>query len=408
MRFEIYVALRFLREARSQTILIITGVSVGVSVLVFLTALIGGLQQSLIAQTLGAQPHIVVRPEEESARPMLAKRSASNEVVFSVVEKSAQRLRSIREWQKVVHVLSDIPGVSGVSPVVLGAAFAIRGSASRAVALYGIDPERFEQVIPVASKLRSGRFDVSGTFVNLGVDLADELGVKVGDKFRLGAPGASGDVFVVSGLFDFGNKEVNLRWVLVSLRNAQTLLDLVGGASQIFVRVDAIFAAQALSEEIAATTGLVSDSWMRTNAQLLVALESQSRSSQMIQLFVIVAVAMGIASVLIVSVVQKSREIGILRAMGTSRKQVQRVFLLEGFIVGATGAIFGSILGVALTLIFQALARRPDGTLLFPFELNVRLFATAAAIALATGVCSAVLPARRAARLDPAEAIRYV
>jgi lipoprotein-releasing system permease protein len=145
---------------------------------------------------------------------------------------------------------------------------------------------------------------------------------------------------------------------------------------------------------------------MKTNAQLLVALRSQSSSSQMIQFFVILAVAMGIASVLVVSVVQKGKEIGILRAMGTSRSTVLRVFLLQGAMVGALGSVLGTALGAGLGAAFAGAMRNADGSAMFPITVSLALIARSAGVALATGVLAAVLPARSAARLDPAVAIR--
>jgi lipoprotein-releasing system permease protein len=145
---------------------------------------------------------------------------------------------------------------------------------------------------------------------------------------------------------------------------------------------------------------------MKLNAQLLTALRSQSSSSFMIQFFVIVAVALGIASVLGVSVIQKSREIGILKATGTSTGTVLRIFLAEGSIVGVLGSALGALLGTAMSLGFAAAVKNPYGEALFPVRLTPGLFALASAVAIGTGIASAVFPARVAARLDPATVIR--
>ena len=126
----------------------------------------------------------------------------------------------------------------------------------------------------------------------------------------------------------------------------------------------------------------------------------------MIQLFVVVAVAFGIASVLVVSVVQKSREIGILKAMGTGTARVVRVFLVQGAILGLAGSLVGSALGTALSFFFASLATNPDGSPTFPVALTAGLFLRTAAVATLTGLVAAVAPAERAASLDPAEAIR--
>jgi lipoprotein-releasing system permease protein len=399
-----FLALRFFREGRMQSVLIVAGVSVGVAVMVFLSALIDGLQQSLVEQTLGTQSHIVVRPPDEVARAL---RPSDDSVAMAArVERTAQRARSIVGWQQVVDGLTAMPEVTAVSPTVSGPAVALRGNASRAVVLYGVDPTRFAAIYPVQRRMIAGRFLPTGTACVIGRELATDLGVVVGDKVRLAAVGGVTDVYTVVGIFDLGNREVNRRWVVVATRGAQTLLDLVGGVSSVEVRVREIFGADRVATDITARTGLIADSWMRTNAQLLVALRSQGSSSQMIQFFVILAVAMGIASVLVVSVVQKGKEIGILRAMGTARSTVLWIFLLQGGIVGLLGSVAGASMGAGLGLLFQSLARNADGSPTFPITVSVALVFRSTAIALVTGVLAAALPARSAARLDPAVAIR--
>lgn len=404
MPLEWYVAIRFLREGRLQTLLIITGAAIGVAVMVFLSALMGGLADSLIAQTLGTQAHIVVRPPDEVARPLRA--SSADTLVMERVERRAQRTRSIVSWQQAMREVERTPGVRAVSPSVSGPVFAQRADASKAVILLGIEPERFARIYPVREHLQAGTYRPIGDGCVIGTELADQLGVGVGDKIRLSVVDGANDVFTVNGLFDLGNREVNRRWVLVSLRSAQTLLTLVGGVSNLDVTVDDVFAASDIADTLSARTGLVADSWMRTNAQLMVGLRSQSSSSILIQVFVVLAVAMGIASVLVVSVVQKRKEIGILRAMGTTRRSVLIVFLLQGGLVGLAGSALGSVLGAAIAMFFASFAASPDGSPLFPVSVSVALIARSTLVAVSTGLLAAVLPARSAARLDPAVAIR--
>lgn len=405
MPFEVLVALRFLREGRVQTALILAGIGVGVGVIVFLSALITGLQDSLIDKTLGTQAHVVVRAPEDVVRPISP--PAAGLAVAPRLEKPAQRLRSIVGWAQTLELLRGLPDVRAVSPTVAGAGFALRGLANRSVALRGIEPASFRTIIDMAPRMTAGEFRVDGTNAVLGAELASELGVKVGDKVRLETPAGRADVFLVAGLFDVGNKELNERWVFLSLRAAQTLLDLAGGISTIELKVDRIFDADGVAEEIAARTGLQADSWMKLNRQLLVGLRSQSASSGMIQFFVVVAVALGIASVLVVSVVQKSREIGILKAMGTRTVQVVRIFLVQGAVLGLAGSLLGILVGSALSVFFASLATNPDGSATFPVALTPGLFLRAAAVATVTGLVAAVAPAERAASLDPADVIRY-
>ncbi len=404
MPFEWFIALRYLREGRSQTALILSGVAVGVAVIVFLSALINGLQTTLIAQTLGSQAHIVVRPPREEPRPLRREPGVS---YVTRLEVAPQRLRSIAQWQQVRAAIDRVPGVIATTPTVAGSAFVNRGNASKSIALRGVEPESFTRIIAVDRKLTAGHFRVGGGEVVIGVELAKDLGVVVGDKLRVVSAEERDEVFTVSGIFDLGNKDVNERWVIVSLREAQNLLDLAGGASSIEAKVDDIFGADAIAAAVADRTGLVADSWTRINAQLMIGLRSQNSSKYMIQFFVVIAVALGIASVLVVAVVQKSREIGILKAVGTSTRRVMRIFLIQGGLLGLAGSAVGSGLGALLSLFFATLAKNPDGSPTFPVDLSPSLFVAATILATVVGLVAAVVPARRAARLDPAMVIRY-
>lgn len=398
------VAIRFLREGRAQTLLILSGVTVGVGVIIFLTALISGLQADLIKKTLGSQAHVVVRPPEDETRRILPHQ---NESVTAIIELRAQRLRSIEQWQQLEPRILGESGVVAVSPMVAGPAFASRGTADKPIAILGVDPARYTRIVDIEGKMVSGEFRISGSEAVIGAELAHDLGIEVGDKLRVETQSGVADVLTVAGLFDFGVKDVNKRWVFVSLRVAQSLLDLKGGITNFDLAVDDIFAADAIAEHVAIDTGLIADSWMKTNAQLMTGLRSQSASSNMIQFFVIVAVAFGIASVLVVSVVQKSKEIGILRAMGTRRRSVLKIFLIQGAIVGLLGSVFGSALGAGLAIAFANFAQSPTGAPIFPVDINAGLFVKATLLATFTGIISAAVPALRAAQLDPVTAIRY-
>jgi len=404
MPFELLVALRYLREGRAQTWLIITGVAVGVGVIIFLSALITGLQQSLIDRTLGTQAHVVVRPPEDMPRLLPA---GDGTLRAPILERPAQRVRSILQWQRVATDIAALSGVVAVAPTIAGPAMAVRGDGASSVAVRGIDVPSYRDIVDLAAFLTAGRLDLDGFHAVIGMELARYLGLGVGDRMRLRVGTDMGGVYTITGILDLGNKDLNQRWVFVSLRAAQSIFGLEGGVSTIEVRGARIYDAEPLAETIAARTGLIADSWMRTNEQLLIGLRSQSASSRLIQTFVILAVALGIASVLAVSVVQKSREIGILRATGTRRAQVLRIFLVEGAILGLVGSVGGILLGSVLARVFAGIARNPDGSPTFPVALTTVLYLRSTAIALVVGIGAALLPARRAARMRPAEIIRY-
>ena len=395
------VCLRYLREGRMQTLLILAGVTAGVAVIIFLTTLISQLQASIIDKTLGSQAHIVMKPPRAENLTSLPASSTA-----AIVQPRAQRLRSIDQWEAVARLAAQTGGVQAVSPILSGAGCAARAEANQPITLIGVDPQAYQRIVRMDKYLTLGRFDVSGANTVIGVELAKDLGVTVGDKIHIITMDGSNDLLTIAGVFDIGNRDLNRRWVYSSIKMAQSLLDLPGGITEIDLRVTDLFQAERTALELQAQTGLTVESWMQTNAQLLTALKSQSMSNNLIRLFVVLIVAVGIASVLVVSVVQKQKEIGILRAMGATPRRVMSVFLLQGGFYGLLGSALGSALSLALLNFFSRVSRNADGTLLISPDIEPSVVAWACALALGVGLLAAALPARRAASMDPVQAIR--
>ncbi len=401
--FEAIAAFRFMREGFAQTLLIVAGVALGVGVIVFMSALVSGLQANIIRRTLNYMAPIVIVPREQVARPQRGDEAGA---VAANVQPRSQQLRSIDQWQKVRAQLDRLPSVLAVTPVVSGPGFALRGDANKAVTITGIEAETYLRVIGLAEKMVAGHLPSGAADIVIGTELSKDLGAGVGDKLRLTTASGAAETLNVVGLFDFGNKAVNERSVYIGLRVAQNLLNLPGGVSSMEVKVREPFEAETIAQLIQSQTGLQADSWIRTNAQFFTAMAAQSLSNTLIRFFVGLTAALGIASVLVVSVVQKSKEIGILRAMGTSRTQVLRLFLVQGGVMGLIGSLFGCALGWAFLGIWSSVALNADGTPLFVITVEPALFLAAAAGATLVGILAAAVPARRAARLDPAVAIR--
>ena len=401
--FELIVAFRFMREGLTQTLLIVLGVGLGSGVIIFLSAILAGLQGNVVNRTLNFQAPIVILPPDQVARPL---RAAGDAEIAAQVQPRSQQLRSIDQWQKVRELVARTPGVTALTPIVSGPGFALRGDANKAVSITGIEPESYFDVIALPEKIIAGSVNLGPLDIIVGKELAADLGVEVDDRLRLRTATGTDATLTISGIFDFGNKSVNERNVYISLRSAQSLLDLTGGVSAIEVRVADPFAAERIAQTLRARTDLQVDSWIRTNEQFFTAMAAQIMTNTLIRIFVGLTVALGIASVLVVSVIQKSKEIGILRAMGTSREQVQRVFLIQGGAMGLAGSALGSLLAYAFLLLWRSVARNPDGTLMFIIQMQPSLFAAAAASSTLVGILAAIAPARRAARLNPVTAIR--
>ena len=401
--FELRVALRFLREGRMQTVLIVVGVAAGVAVIAYITALISGLQNSTLTKTLGAQAHISVRAPDDVVTPAAAPQPGAR--MLTETQPRAQRPRSVANWQALLPILEKLPNVAGVSPMVSGAGLALRGEAVLSIALMGVDLERYDRMIGLRSKVVAGRARLEPGEAIVGRELAKDLGVRVGDRLTVQTT-TSNESLRVTALVDLGVRDLNRRTVIVPLRAAQNLLALPGGATGLDLTLDDVWAAQNLAEALRSQFPYKIESWQESNAQLVSALNAQSVSTSIIRGVVLAVVVLGIASVLVVSVVQKQREIGILRAMGATRGQVLRVFLVQGAVVGAVGSAVGLLLAVALIWAFTTFVRGSDGLPLFNITLPLDTAVQVALVATVCGVLAAIAPARRAARLDPAQAIR--
>lgn len=406
------IAISFLREGRIQSLMITLGVAIGVAVIIFITALIQGLQTNLIDSTLGSQAHIrLVSPDEVN----LIAPPVDDTLQLIQEDKRPQRLRSINNWQQITDTLDQLPLLTAVSPNVSGPGFVRRGEALESVILVGTDLERYQKIIPLSEYLISGELRVSADNVLIGSELAKNLGVEVGSKLRLDSGQDDDDssrdnnfnnnsaVVNIAGIFELGVRELDARYVYLDLKQAQSLLNLPGGITVIDLTVEDIFEAEEIAAQVGRLTSLQAESWIKTNAQLLSGLTAQSLSSNMIVGFVAISVAFGIASVLSVSVVQRTREIGILRAMGATRQQILRIFLIQGAVFGFLGSIVGS--GVSYVLVWSFNTFGPN---IFTIPISINLILVTMSLATLTGIIAAAIPARRAAALDPVVAIRYV
>lgn len=402
--FEWIAAIRFLREGRMQTLFIISGVAIGVGVIVFMSALLSGLQANLFYRVLSSQPHIVLERPKQVVTSLRS--AAPGQQLIAAVQTPPQRVSSVDQWQKVRDQMRLRKDVLAVSPTATGPALVVKGESSQAISLTGIDVEQYIKIVPLPEKMVAGTYRVTNNDMLIGTQLAEDFGLQLGDKLRVTTAAGASRTLTIAGLFDMGNRSANQRTVFVLLTTAQNLLNLVGGVTSIDLTVKDPYAAEKIAQSIASDTGLNALSWIATNSQFFQGMSAQSFSSMLIRLFVGLSVAAGIASVLVVSVVQRQKDIGILRAMGGLRGQVMRVFLIQGAVVGLLGSLLGSAFGFLLLSAWRIAAKNPDGTSMFDIVLDPKLFLFAALIATLTGLVAAVTPAIRASRLDPVVAIR--
>jgi lipoprotein-releasing system permease protein len=394
-RYEWMIALRFLMKGKGQTLLIVLGIAIGVAVQFFLAALIGGLQISLIDRTVGAAPHITIFPADRIAKPVSNSSAKSDNSKVLYEERT-----EIYSWQQYVNDLKRDPRVLYAAPVANGSGFIERGTSIVPVVVKGLTaPDGFD-IYKIRKKIIAGIPELSSDSALLGKGIADRMTLVVGDKFFL--RNNKGDqVFLrVGGIFDLGAAAGN-ELVVTSMDMVRSFFA-IEGVSVIEAQVKNVFAAEKIAREYARQYERVKvESWQEKNRELLTALSSQSSSSTTIQFFVIISISLGIASVLAIAAVQKQRQLGILKAMGTTNRSASKIFVIQGFLLGSVGSVLGVVIGLLMAYGFIT------GTgVNYGLEINLRTLLTPIILAILASIVASTIPARRAAKLSPIEVIR--
>lgn len=383
MKLAFSIANRFLASSKGQTSLIVIGIMIGVAVQVFIGSLIDGLQTSLVDRTIGSSAQITLVDE-------------GSENYFSENE---DLLIELREDERL----------TAVSPVINGNGFIVEDEATYPVLMRGFEFEAAENIYNFTDSLVEGALPEAEGEVLIGTNLAEELALGLGETFEFTTPAGEIVEEEIVGIFDLGVASLNESWLVSEMNNVQTMFDEKDNISAIEMQVEDVFAADTIAGEIeedVADLGLETSNWKEENEQLLSGLSGQSVSSYMIQVFVLVAVLLGIASVLAISAVQKSKQLGILKAMGIKDRTAGLVFLFQGFILGTVGSIVGAALGVGLMYGFSTFVKNPDGSSLVPFYVDFQFIGLSVLIAIVASTIAAFIPAKNSSRLNPIEVIQ--
>lgn len=385
MRLAFSIATRFLKSSMGQTILIVTGITIGVAVQIFIGSLIDGLQVSLVDRTIGSSSQITIV-------------SDTNETYFDMND---ELITDIQKDDRLTAVSQSFnaPG------------FVLEDEDSFSVLMRGFEFETANEIYDFSNKLVDGDIPASEGEVLIGKEFSEKLDLAVGDVLDFVAPSGAAEEVEVVGIFDLGVASLNESWMITELETAQTIFGQEDKISAIEMQAEEVFDADIIAENIEKNTDvsrldLKVTNWKTENEQLLSGLSGQSISSYMIQVFVLVAVLLGIASVLAVSVVQKSRQLGILKAMGIKDKTASQIFLIQGFLLGTVGGVVGTGLGVGLMYGFTTFVKNPDGTALIPFFLDWQFIGTSVVIAIVASTLAAFIPAKNSSRLNPMEVIK--
>jgi lipoprotein-releasing system permease protein len=408
-RFEARLALRHLLTGGGQTILTVGAVAAGVIVIIFLTALIFGMRKRLTETLTENIPHVTVKVRDLEPVPLSELQELGSAMSSSRIEKQAPQLKHIDDWQRVVDVIRKIPNVRIALPAVQNQGFASRGGNPIGVSITGADPEQQDEVSPVTPNLIAGRYvGLASDEVVIDYELAKDLSLSVGDRVRVTSSVGNSEPLTVAGIYSGGRGRGG---AFVTLRTGQSLFGVGNSVNVILVKVHYLFGSDEVADRIESLVPYEARSWSREFPSFVSSLTMQAASAYLISGFSLIASSFAIASVLIVSVLQKSKQIGILKSIGATRSQILKVFTLEGLTIAIAGSISGAILGTAIvyliSLPLQPTARpgRPPDQL-FPVAVLPVYIIGAMIAAIFSTVIAAWFPARRAAKMNPVDVMR--
>ena len=406
MNYEFFIAKRYLTAKRKQafisviTFISVLGITIGVMALIIAIALITGFQNDVQDKILSATSHLMVQSVSEEG---------------------------LKDYVKVMSRIKDIPGVRSVSPVALNQAL-ITGSAQTGANLKGLDFDLEVKQSAWLQKLESGAVpgppSASGRDgLLLGHDLAFKLGVGVGDivtvltsAMRLTPTGLAPKQknFVVTGIFVTGLYEFDSATALIPLATAQKLFGLKDSVSYLQVMIDDIFAASRTKDlfrsvlpPLAYTT-----TWMELNKSLFSALKLEKNIIFLTIMLIVFVAALNIIATLILMVMEKTRDIGILIAMGATSLNIRRIFFYQGALIGAVGTALGTLLGLVWCVLANAfqLIKVPVDIYQIsyvPFHIKIMDLLMIVGVSLLISLLSTLFPSHRASKTDPVVALKY-
>ncbi|MBU3193033.1 ABC transporter permease [Clostridium algidicarnis] len=383
MKLAYSIAIRFLKSSKAQTILILLGIAVGVSVQIFIGSLIQGLQIGLVDKTIGNSSQITVSSKTED--------------------------KLIDNWEEKVDKIKEVSGVENVAVSADFNAFLNDGSDDYALLIRGFNIEDSDKIYNIKDRIYEGTYPKGENEIILGREFQKESEVKLGeDVYIVTAKGNKREVKIV-GFYDFKVSSINKNWAITTLKTSQDLFSFGNKTSFIEMQVKDPFIADELSDTIKSSLNsedVKVENWKEQNEQLLSGLKGQNISSIMIQIFVLISVLLGIASILAITVVQKSKQIGILKAMGIQDKTASQIFLFEGIILGIFGALLGIALGLGLLFMFTKFAVNSDGTPVVDIYINYKFIGFSGIVAILSATIASAIPAINSSKLSPIEVIK--
>lgn len=382
MKLAFKIAVRFLKSNKGQTVLIALGIAVGVSVQIFIGSLIQGLQRDLVDTTIGNSSQITIKSE-------------SNDTQITDYKEKLKTIKNTDDRINNISVSAD------------GPALTTDDDENYSLLIRGLNIDNADNIYDIKDRIYEGKKPQSEGEALIGKSLKEDLNLSLGDNINIVTNSGKTKDMKISGFFDLGVASINDSWMITTVETSQNLFDYDNSVTSIEMQVDEVFEADVIASKIEDNLkGVNITNWKAQNEQLLSGLNGQSVSSIMIQVFVMISVVLGIASVLAITVLQKSKQLGILKAMGIKDKTASLIFLFEGLILGVMGAILGVALGLLISFAFTKFALNPDGSPVIALYIAPVFITVSTFIAIAAALLASFIPARRSSKLSPIEVIR--
>jgi lipoprotein-releasing system permease protein len=411
MELLLELARGMLRRRRRQTLVSVSGVALGVAFFIAIAALMRGFQTYFVSQIIDVAPHITVKDDTRTPPAQPAELALAMGAVQVHGVKPRDRIRGIRAAGDKLAMLEAMEGVAA-APVLQGQALLRFGSRDVSASLTGIDPLRHARVSNIEKDMIAGRVEDLRSTANgliIGDGLAWKLGARLGDTITVVSPAGVTLSMKIVGLFRTGIQNVDQASGFTLLKVNQVLQNRPNVINQILLRLEDVRQAEPLARQIEARFGDRTESWEEQNRNILTVFVIQNAIMYSVVGAILLVAAFGIYNIISTVVFEKTRDIAILKSLGFSEGDIQRLFLVQGIIAGILGAIVGCLLGA---LMVEALAQvrfgteTPAGNDRFILSRDWRVYVAASLFAVAAAGIAAVIPARRASRLDPVQVVR--
>lgn len=413
MRTVLFVALRQLWDRKLLNGIAMLGVSLGVLVLIGINGVMQGFQQKFLSNILRISPHVTLFDKQLRPSPSMLAVWADEFVATRVAHAApADRPLRISRPSEVVRAIRDMAGVKGAAASLVGSAVLSIGGKQYPVDLRGVDPERQERVTPISSYMLEGSFQalgVVGDGILLGSGVASRLGAKLDDVIVCGSSVGQRLNLKVVGIFEAGIPPVDASRVYVTLESAQALLGKPDVVSRVDVRLANPDEAPQAAERLERALGYDAESWQETNANFLSLFQMQNMIISFVVGAILLVGGFGILAIQIMIVLQKTRDIAILRSVGFRRRDILAAFLFQGAIIALIGAAVGNVGGHYLIGFLGTLKTKQEGLVksdTFLVYEDPRFYFYGAAFALLVGLIASLIPALRASRVEPVDVLR--